>query len=158
MSRVCFELGIDAENTWQAWFDGAALPNPGKIGVGVVLQAPDGRREEKSVLLNCSGCNNEAELHALCAALEMAAAAGARRLLLRGDSDVALRYVRGPDSTQIVRLCLLVAAAREHLRRFDEVQLLWIPRHRNREADCLSRQALGLPPSPVPVARRRRAS
>ena len=111
-----------------------------------------------STLLNCSGCNNEAELHALCAALEMAAAAGARRLLVRGDSDVALRYVRGPDTTQILRLCLLVAAAREGLRRFDEVQLLWIPRHRNREADRLSRQAQGLPPGPAPVAcsRRRR--
>jgi ribonuclease HI len=133
------------------------LPNPGKIGIGVALVAPDGRREEKSVLLNVSGCNNEAELHALCAALEMAAAAGARRLLLRGDSDVALRYVRGPDSTQIVRLCLLVAAARDALRRFDEVQLLWIPRHRNREADRLSRQALGLPSGPVPVTRRRRS-
>jgi ribonuclease HI len=132
------------------------LPNPGKIGIGVLLIAPDGRREEKSVVLNCSGCNNEAELHALCAALDMAAAAGARKLLLHGDSDVALRYVRGPDSTQIVRLCLLVAAARDGLRRFDEVQLLWIPRHRNREADRLSRQALGLPPGPVPVARRRR--
>jgi ribonuclease HI len=132
------------------------LPNPGRIGIGVVLIAPDVRREEKSVLLNCSGCNNEAELHALCAALDMAAAAGARRLLLRGDSDVALRYVRGPDSTQIVRLCLLVAEARKRLRRFDEVQLLWIPRHRNGDADRLSRRALGLPPGPVPLARGRR--
>ena len=133
------------------------MPNPGKIGIGVLLVAPDGRREEKSALLNASGCNNEAELHALCAALDMASAAGARRLLLRGDSDVALRYVRGPDSTQIARLCLLVTEARERLRRFDEVQLLWIPRRRNGDADRLSRQALGLPPSPVPVPRRRRA-
>jgi len=132
------------------------LPNPGKIGIGVLLVAPDGRREEKSALLNASGCNNEAELHALCAALDMASAAGVRRLLLRGDSDVALRYVRGPDSTQIARLCLLVAAAHERVRRFDEVQLLWIPRHRNREADHLSRKALGLPPDGVPATRRRR--
>ena len=132
------------------------MPNPGKIGIGVLLVAPDGRREEKSFLLNCTGCNNEAELHALCAALETAAAAGAQKLLLRGDSDVALRYVRGPDNTQIARLCLLVAAARDGLRRFDEVQLLWIPRHRNRDADRLSRQALGLPSDPAPVPRRRR--
>jgi ribonuclease HI len=134
------------------------LPNPGKIGIGVLLISPDGRREEKSVLLNCSGCNNEAELHALCAALEMASIQGVHRLQLRGDSDVALRYVRGPDSTQIGRLQVLVARARDWLPRFDEVQLLWIPRHRNREADRLSRQALGLPPSPAPVvASRRRA-
>lgn len=134
------------------------MPNPGKIGIGVVLLAPDGRREEKSVLLHCSGCNNEAELHALCAALDMAATAGACRLVLHGDSDVALRYVRGPDGTRIVRLRLLVADARDRLRRFDEVQLLWIPRHRNREADRLSRQALGLLPSPAPPAHGRRGA
>jgi ribonuclease HI len=91
-----------------------------------------------------TGCNNEAELHALFAALDMAFAAGARELLLRGDSDVALRYVRGPDSTGIARLQVLIENARERLRRFDDVQLLWVPRHRNREADRLSRQALGL--------------
>ena len=132
------------------------MPNPGKIGIGVLLMAPDGRCNEKSLLLNVSGCNNEAELHALCAALEMAAAAGARHLLLRGDSEVAIRYVRGPDSTQIARLQVLVARARDWLPPFDEVQMVWIPRHRNRDADRLSRQALGLPPSPAPVLRGRR--
>ncbi len=147
---------MNPDDFWQAWFDGSALPNPGKIGIGLVLIAPDGRCSEKSRLLNVSGCNNEAELQALCAALELAAAAGARRLVLHGDSDVALRYVRGPDSTQIARLQVLVAQARDWLPRFDEVQLLWIPRHRNREADRLSRQALGLPPGPAPVLRNRR--
>ena len=132
------------------------MPNPGKIGIGVVLLAPDGRRSEKSLLLTVSGCNNEAELHALCAALEMAAAVGARRLLLRGDSDVALRYVRGPDSTQIARLLVLIAVAREWMGHFEDVQLVWIPRHRNTEADRLSRQALGLPPTPAPVTKGRR--
>jgi len=142
--------GDAAEIYWQAWFDGAALPNPGRIGVGVVLLSPDGLRSEKSVLTGGSGCNNEAELHALAMALEMASTAGARRLLLRGDSDVALRYVRGPDSTRIARLLALVARTRELLKRFDEVQLVWVPRHRNAAADRLSRQALGLPEAPVP--------
>jgi ribonuclease HI len=134
------------------------LPNPGKIGIGILLLAPDGQRSEESWLLTVSGCNNEAELHALRAALEMAAKAGARKLVLRGDGDVALRYVRGPESTQIARLQILVAGAREALRRFEDVQLVWVPRHRNIEADRLSRQALGLPPSPARVdkARRRR--
>jgi ribonuclease HI len=111
----------------------------------VVLVAPDGTRSENSSLTGGHGCNNEAELHALCAALEMAAAAGARRLLLHSDSDVALRYVRGPDATRIERLQVLVTRARLLVARFDAVQLLWLPRHRNRDADRLSRQALGLP-------------
>lgn len=104
------------------------------------------------------GCNNEAELHALCAALELAFAAGARRLLLHGDSDVAIRYVRGPDSTRIARLLVLVDQARDKLRRFEEVRLVWVPRHRNLEADRLSRQALGLPAIPLKLAPRRRRS
>ena len=157
LSPACFRATV-VDDFWQAWCDGSALPNPGRIGIGVLLIAPDGRCSEVSRLLNVSGCNNEAELQALCAALEMAAAAGARRLVLRGDSDVALRYVRGPDSTQIVRLCLLVAAARDWLRCFDEVQMVWIPRHRNRAADRLSRVALGLAPSPAPAVRSRRRS
>ncbi|MFA4970681.1 MAG: ribonuclease HI family protein, partial [Sulfuritalea sp.] len=151
-------IAIDAADCWQAWFDGSALPNPGKIGIGILLLAPDGQRSEESRLLTVSGCNNEAELHALCAALEMAAKAGARRLVLRGDGDVALRYVRGPESTQIARLQGLVADARESLRRFEDVQLVWVPRHRNIDADRLSRQALGLPQSPVRFAKGRRRS
>lgn len=148
---------IDTGGCWRAWFDGAALPNPGKIGIGVVLVSPGGMRSEKSSLMGCCGCNNEAELHALCATLDMAGTAGARRLIVCGDSDVALRYVRGPDSTHIDRLRALIADARERLRYFDDVQLLWVPRHRNAEADRLSRLALGLlEASPRPAADRRR--
>lgn len=140
---------MDPGTYWQAWFDGAALPNPGKIGVGVMLKSPEGARYDKSALMGCWGCNNEAELHALGAALAFARQSGARRLVLRGDSDVALRYVRGPDSTQIERLQTLVAQARDSLRCFEDVQLVWVPRHRNTEADGLSRQALGLPVMPM---------
>ena len=140
---------------WQAWFDGAALPNPGKIGIGALVISPAGERFEKSALAGCNGCSNEAELHALCTALELAHGAGARRLVVRGDSDVALRYVAGSDATAIERLVALVARAQEWLKRFDDVQLLWVPRHRNEEADRFSRQALGLPHKPARVGKRK---
>lgn len=120
--------------------------------------SPAGIRYEKSALTGGSGCNNEAELHALCLALDIAFAAGARRLALRGDSDVAVRYVRGPESTRIARLVVLVAQARERIRDFEDVQLLWVPRHRNVDADRLSRQALGLPTPPLKPAKGRRRS
>lgn len=122
------------------------------MGLGVRLVGPDGSCSEKSSLAPGHGCNNEAELHALCLALELAAAAGARRLLLRGDSKVAVSYVTGAASTGIARLLPLIARARECMAPFDEAQLVWVPRHRNAAADQLSRAALGLPPSP-PVKR-----
>ncbi len=128
------------------------------MGLGVVLLSPDGARREQSGLAPGHGCNNEAELHALCLALDLALAAGSRQILVHGDSDVAVRYVTGVDSTAVARLRPLIARAREGLARFDEARLLWLPRHRNAEADRLSRLALGLPPGSAtpPPSRRRR--
>jgi ribonuclease HI len=136
---------LSVASYWQGWFDGSARPNPGDIGIGVLLLAPDARCFEKSERLSGSGCNNEAELQALCALLELAFAAGARHLQVRGDSDVAIRYVNGPEATAIEPLRTLVLRARELMVHFDDVQLIWIPQQRNAEADRLSRQALGLP-------------
>lgn len=134
---------------WQAWFDGAALPNPGRIALGVVLISPDGHRLEKSALAGATGCNNEAELLALCAALELAHGAGARRLEVHGDSDFAVRHVAGLDATAVPRLTSLIERARQWLPRFEAMRLVWIPRHRNGEANRLCRLALGLPDEPA---------
>ena len=141
---------------WLAWFDGAALPNPGKIGLGAVLVSPDGERLERAELPGCCGCNNEAELLALCAVLKLAHGAGARRVVVRGDSDFVVRHLQGCATTQIDRLLPLLASSRELLQEFEHVELLWIPRHRNRDADRLSRQALGLPEKPATLPGRKR--
>lgn len=98
-------------------------------------------------------------MRALHAALALAGAAGARQLLVRGDSRVAIGQVTGRERTVVARLLPLIAAAQAALATFDEVELQWVPRHRNRDADRLARQALGLPPKPAPTptgrARRR---
>lgn len=122
----------------------------------MLLLSPDGVRTEESRLMPSMGCNNEAELYALCVALELSFEAGSRHLVLRGDSAVGLSYVSGSDTTKIQRLLVLVERARESLQRFDEVQMIWIPRHRNGDADRLARQALGLAEKPRQSARRRR--
>ena len=123
-----------------------------------MLVSPTGERTEKAVLPGHSGCNNEAELHALLAGLEFAREAGARSLTARGDSDFVVRHVAGTQQTLIPRLLGLIDQVRIHLAVFSDVQLLWIPRHRNLDADRLSRQALGLPdkPATAPKNKRRR--
>ena len=140
---------LPASDVWQAWFDGAALPNPGKIGIGAVLIAPDGERHEHSIKTTLNGCSNEAELHAVIAAMELALAANCRRLRLHGDSQVAIRHVAGEETTEIPRLIALITKAQQLVAQFNVLQLKWIPRHRNAIADRLSREALGLGAKPL---------
>ena len=143
---------------WQIWFDGSAFPNPGRIGLGAVLRGPEGQRVDFSAMAVEGGCNNEAELLALGKALELAREAGARHLRVRGDSDFAVRHARGDAHTHVARLHSLVEHTRFLLEAFASVQLEWVPRHRNPDADRLSRAALGLPdkPAPWPASRKRR--
>lgn len=143
---------------WHLWFDGAAHPNPGRMGLGAVLEGPDGQRLAFSGLAPGYGCNNEAELLALRKALELALAAGANYLLARGDSDFVVRHLKGEAHTAVLHLQQLIIAVQMEIAQFASVRLEWVPRHRNPDADRLSRAALGLPDKPAlrPVSRRRR--
>lgn len=135
---------------WQAWFDGAALPNPGKLGLGVVLLSPAGRRFEFSQRGEGVGCSNEAELQALQMALSRALTEGARSIVLSGDSDFAVCHVSGRVRTAVEHLQRLVGEVQTLAAGFEHLELRWVPRHRNGDADRLSRAALGLVHKPAP--------
>ncbi|MBS0345544.1 MAG: ribonuclease HI family protein [Proteobacteria bacterium] len=143
---------------WQIWFDGSAYPNPGRLGLGAVLRGPDGQYIELSTIGPGNGCNNEAELLALEQALRLAGEAGAAHLRVRGDSDFVVRHLNGEARTDIARLHGIIERLRTELDAFVSVRLEWVPRHRNLDADRLSRAALGLPDKPAtrPISRRRR--
>lgn len=150
------EIAGPGSTMWLAWVDGTARPNPGRIGIGHVLVSPSGLRAEHSDTDGRSGCNNEAEVRAILGALAAAAAAGARRLTLHSDSRFAVDCLNGLDSTEVPRLVDLLATVRAAMDHFDQVRLVWLPRHRNAEADRIARAALGLAPKPAPAKRKRR--
>ncbi len=149
----------DIATDWTAWVDGAALPNPGRIGIGLVLVSPAGVRQDHARLAEVRGCNNEAEVRAVAAALELAATAGARRLTIFSDSRFAVDCLNGLDRTATRHLDALLSATKARLPDFDTVRIVWLPGRRNGDADRLARSALGLPPrteAPPPARRRRR--
>ena len=126
------------------YIDGSALPNPGAMSLGAVLTLPDGSRHELSHNLRRSGCNNEAELLALLAALHQARKLGQTHLTVRTDSSVLVEQLgpaRTPPARPILRLQPLFEQARAQMQSFAELQLQWLPRHRNTEADALARAA-----------------
>ena len=144
-------------NPWVAYCDGSAVPNPGRIGLGAVLTAPDGTRHTLSEASPENGCNNEAELRALLATLRELKSRGAGALLVHCDNSVVVEQLGSSTAKPIARLAGLFDEARALLDSFDQASLKWIPRHRNAEADALARAALGLAgPRMIKTARKRR--
>ncbi|TWI69578.1 ribonuclease HI [Pseudoduganella lurida] len=126
---------------WQAWFDGSATPNPGRIGIGALLVGPDGERVEISRRAG-EGTSGDAEYLALIAVLEVAVARNAGELLVHGDSQVIVQDV-------LMREVPAASGHAEHRTRvhllMDEIGMVavrWLPRHRNAAADALSQRAL----------------
>jgi ribonuclease HI len=142
---------------WVIYCDGSAVPNPGRMGLGAVVTAPDGSRHTLSITAEGRGCNNEAELRALMAAMQYAGQRGATVLLLHCDNSVVVQQLAGTATEPFLRLAPLFDEVRAVLHSFASARLVWIPRHRNQEADTLARAAVGLvPKEPAPAARRRR--
>lgn len=141
---------------WVIHCDGSAVPNPGRMGLGAVVRAPDGTvAQQLSEATTFTGCNNEAELRALALALrwlqDHRASPGARTVVVYSDNSVLVEQLGttgGPQVPAIARLAGLFDEVRGMMQACGEVAVHWIPRHRNGEADALARGALGLAPKP----------
>lgn len=127
---------------WVIYCDGTATPNPGRMGLGAVITAPDGTRYTISHDTGERGCNNEAELRAVMAALHTLRRLGARAVQIHSDNSIVVEQLDGRATKPVARLAGLFDEARVLLRGFDSACLRWIPRHRNAEADALARAAL----------------
>mgnify|MGYP003600222429 CR=1 FL=1 len=142
---------------WLIHSDGSALPNPGRMGLGAVWTAPDGTRHTLSQLAPGTGCNNEAEVRALMAALQALKLQGADDLRLHCDNSIVVEQVGNSSARPIARLAALFDEARALFNTFEQATLVWIPQHRNAEADALARAALGVTaPRAVKIAKKRR--
>ncbi|WP_177219089.1 ribonuclease HI family protein [Polaromonas sp. OV174] len=131
-------------NPWVVYCDGSAVPNPGRMGLGAVFTEPDGTRHTFSQAAHRVGCNNEAELRALLATLQELKSRGANTLLIHCDNSVVVEQVGSSTAKPITRLASLFDETRALLNSFDQADLVWIPSHRNSEADALARASLGI--------------
>jgi ribonuclease HI len=137
---------------WTAYSDGSALPNPGRMGLGAVITAPDGTRHTLSQLAREIGCNNEAELlRADGRAAGAEVSSGADMFVVHCDNSIVVEQLtngRGP-AKPIARLAPLFEEVRA-ARSLRSARPGWCGSrgHRNGEADGLARAALGFAPRP----------
>jgi ribonuclease HI len=131
-----------ADETVTLEFDGGSRGNPGPAGIGVVVRAKDGT--PIVTLGRCIGraTSNVAEYTALITALEEAKKLGAKKILIRGDSELIIKQMRGEYRVKHPDLRVLYDDAQHLLHQFDEAKIEHNLRGKNELADKLVNMAL----------------
>jgi ribonuclease HI len=125
--------------------DGGARGNPGPAAIGAVVLDPSSDPPEVvATVSECIGVttNNVAEYRAVIAGLRAAQALGARRILLRADSQLVIRQLEGRYRVKQAHLRPLFEEAQALLDGFREVELSHVRREDNADADALVNAAL----------------
>ena len=123
-------------------FDGGSRGNPGPAGIGVVVRAEDGTQLVTLGRFIGRATNNVAEYRALITALQKARELGARRVAVRGDSELVVKQMKGEYRVKNEALRDLYDEAQSLLRQFEHATIDHNYRNRNALADKLANLAM----------------
>jgi ribonuclease HI len=144
---------VFTEPHWTLFFDGSARQQGG--GGGVVLIDPSGDQVKYMVHLEFKATNNMAEYEVLIFGLSAALSLGIRQLLVKGDSQLIIKQVRGECSCNEPRLVAYLLHVRKLEKDFMALELQHVPRANNSAANELSTRASTWAPVPEGVFERR---
>lgn len=124
--------------------DGASRGNPGPTGIGVVAYSGDGQ-EIYSYCQKISDkqTNNYGEYHAILHALQTAQEKGWRRVLLRTDSELIARQLKGQYKVRNANIKPIYRQVQEILGQLESFAVEHVARQFNKRADALANEALG---------------
>ena len=124
------------------FFDGCSKGNPGKGGAGAVLYHEDREIELCKSYVGDSVTNNMAEYTALIIGLEKSIELGIPDLVVKGDSLLVIRQMKGEYKVNSPSLLLLYKKAKELASSFRSITFCHVYREENKRADQLSNEAL----------------
>ncbi|CAN6343250.1 unnamed protein product [Urochloa humidicola] len=137
------------EPVWEAHVDGAW--GAAGAGAAAILTSPSGQRLRYAARLDFPYTNNVAEYEALVLALRKATALGARRLVIRSDSQVVAQQVEKEYLAREPVLARYLQLVRSLERKFQGFTVTHIPRADNAEADALAKATAQRHPVPPEV-------
>jgi ribonuclease HI len=123
-------------------FDGGSRGNPGPAGIGVVLSAQDGTPLVTLGKYVGVATNNVAEYMALLLGLREAARLGAQKIVVRGDSELVIKQMKGQYRVKNPQLKQLYEQACAILDQFKSASFEHNLRHHNSMADRLANRAM----------------
>jgi ribonuclease HI len=144
---------IFTEPHWTLFFDGSARQQ--SAGAGVVLTDLGGNQLQYVARIEFKATTNMAEYEALIFGLSAALSLGVRQLLVKGDSQLIIKQVRGECSCNEPRLAAYLLHVRKLEKDFTALELQHVPRADNSAADDLSQRASTRAPVPEGVFERR---
>jgi ribonuclease HI len=121
--------------------DGASRNNPGEAGAGVYILR-DGEPLERIARYLGRTTNNIAEYTAAIIGLEHALSLGATCVHLFADSELLVKQLNGLYKVKNEGLKPLHAAAKGLIGKLGKVEVKYVPRAQNKEADALANQAI----------------
>lgn len=125
-----------------AYIDGGARGNPGPAGYGVRIEAADGSLIDELTGSIGTATNNVAEYRGLLAALTYLDQRGYRNAVIRSDSELLTKQMRGQFKVRNPGLQPLHKQASEIVGRLGQIRFEHVPRAQNKEADRLANQAM----------------
>jgi len=125
-------------NSFVAYIDGGARGNPGPAGYGVRIEDAGGTLIEELFGGVGIATNNVAEYNGLLAALKWAVDHGVEQIVIRADSELLVKQMRGEYKVKHPGLQPLAARARLLIGQLDDVTFQHVRREQNKEADRLS--------------------
>lgn len=125
-----------------AYIDGGARGNPGPAGYGVSIETTDGNVIDQLAGTIGIATNNSAEYQALIAALEYLVAHGHREVIIRSDSQLLTRQMRGDYRVKHHVLRLLHTRATGLATKLSSVKYEHVLREHNQRADTLANVAM----------------
>jgi ribonuclease HI len=121
--------------------DGASRNNPGEAGVGIFI-TQDSIPIEKIAQYLGTATNNVAEYTAAIIGLEHAVKLRATSVKLCADSELLVKQLNGQYKVKNEGLKPLYAKLKELIAKIGSVEVQYIPRDQNREADALANKAI----------------
>nr|AAT77312.1 putative polyprotein [Oryza sativa Japonica Group]AAT77333.1 putative polyprotein [Oryza sativa Japonica Group] len=125
--------------TWTMAFDGAL--NSQGAGAGFILTSPSGDQFKHAIHLNFRATNNTTEYEGLLAGIRAAAALGAKRLIVKGDSKLIANQVHKDYKCSNPELSKYLSEVRKLERRFNGIEVRHVYSKDNVEPDDLARRA-----------------
>ena len=123
-------------------FDGGSRGNPGPAGIGVVLRAQDGTPLVTLGRYIGRATNNVAEYRGLITAMQKAKEIGAKKILIRGDSELIVKQMKGEYRVKNADLRVLYEEAQDLISEFDSAKIEHNYRSDNTLADKLANLAM----------------